>query len=536
MNLMLRTTNEKPDLTKLIESIPRIKEIKSYIKDRDIDSLHKIFEIPDEYIDLEKISVNIYFIPFAKDDGIKFLEKEFDFSTKNNIIIDFGKKNLKDLIQINKLEKYKNDILKISRESEIEQVFNDIKSNIKKNTLNNINILFTINIDGELFYILIKNTSQIFVHLNGDKDYIKNFYEPFLGIEKSFLYYLELILTKNITINDLQITSILWILNYKIYYNILNNNIFKQFKKFDDDEIKKKIVLNRKEYLNNFLKIYQKCDNKDIPVSDDFLQKLPEIKYDNIFKNEDEGSDKSVSDILYYVNIKQKNEYDTKSQEDKDKTPYNKFMKFIVKILYYGLYKELLFDNIDDTSIQIIAENKKPHKIEVKTLNTGENGNTIRNELDTLRNSLNTIRKIGLNRVTSNVQLTENQRPIEIESTSTTSTTSNKKFASTQTSSNFKELEKIFDQNPQINSTKNQTIKVGKTLQERKKELFINSNGLIYGGSKNKYQLFISKNNKYFIIYNDKKIYLKLSNIITKNNKLFVKVNRNKNLLRVHWK
>jgi len=57
-----------------------------------------------------------------------------------------------------------------------------------------------------------------------------------------------------------------------------------------------------------------------------------------------------------------------------------------------------------------------------------------------------------------------------------------------------------------------------------------------YGGKSNKkYQLYISIKNKYFIIYNNKKIYLKLSNILVKTNKLFVKVNENKNLLKVHW-
>jgi hypothetical protein len=55
------------------------------------------------------------------------------------------------------------------------------------------------------------------------------------------------------------------------------------------------------------------------------------------------------------------------------------------------------------------------------------------------------------------------------------------------------------------------------------------------GKSNKKYQLYISIKNKYFIIYNNKKIYLKLSNILVKNNKLFVKVNGNKNLLSVYW-
>ena len=51
------------------------------------------------------------------------------------------------------------------------------------------------------------------------------------------------------------------------------------------------------------------------------------------------------------------------------------------------------------------------------------------------------------------------------------------------------------------------------------------------GGSNKKYQLFISNRNKYFINHNNKKIYLKLSNIYVKNNKLYIIINKYKYLI-----
>jgi hypothetical protein len=463
------------------------------------DKIKKFFFDMKTPSDIIKLRINIEYLKDYSINMSDFIYSMTKTNTSNKFELNGLDLNNFDyfVIDFSKIDDLNNFITYKSLENNIYKYVLLLDKIGKKNS----EILFTLNYKKKNnFFLIFKN-----IDLIPNTDDYKGINEQIDILQEYIKYCMK---AKFNNTSDIYI-SLENLLDNSYVLNALNDSFFKDtIKEIKSKELKSletQLEETKKKYYIEFLKDYNECEDKN------------DENYINIFKNNKYGFLKQINDYLFSKNsdINEKQYYFYKTnkhfdelldikidandlhkyftkineeltKEEKKSLPHIKFIAYFLKLFYYAIYI-----NFED---KYYITNKQVEK-EIE-------------EEKQLSQIISPPKKEALSELFVNNILKE------------PSSSDDETDDEPENNSGIKPI----DQKSDLYIKKNNVS-----------ELVNKFNSPMIGGSKNKkYQLFISEKSKYFIIFDDKKIYLKKSNIFIKNNKLFVKVNGN--LLRVHWK
>jgi hypothetical protein len=324
---LLKQEQQQPQLQRSATMVEKGNNNNIYEHFNKVRKIQDIFDIPNIFIVIETMNVNILFPRDLDETDFKITALKYAIINKKCIFIDFSKEHLQQQIEYKTDYHYKYEI-DINKKDEILKKY---KKNIDNKQLNNWDIVFNVKIDGEYHYVIFHNTK------NCNDDTLK---EIFLNIEKTIFYYLKEALETRILI---PINLLTIILHYKIYNNIFDNDNFydkcdeknadllvklqKDFADFKNDYIEK--------YKNKFRELYEKEINIDsIDIYDDFIKE--HINYFLKIKEKELFID-FIRALISYHDMKTNN-------DEKMHLISNIFAVNIIKLLYYKLYKLTLLD------------------------------------------------------------------------------------------------------------------------------------------------------------------------------------------------